>query len=188
MKPERAAQKLQDLRRQADTPKVRRAGPEHRSWKAKVDSVIEASPGKNSETLRDFRELSYHIGIYFGAPGEADADARYFAEQAGHAAGLIDAAIYQLDLQDDPGEALVVTSLEATGPIFVVHGRDDAHKHELMRLLEQTVERKRLCCTSRPTKARPSWRNSNGMRRQRALPSCYLPATTKGAFAVQIVR
>ena len=26
------------------------------------------------------------------------------------------------------------------GPIFVVHGRDDAHKYELMRLLDRTVE------------------------------------------------
>lgn len=27
-----------------------------------------------------------------------------------------------------------------TGPIFVVHGHDDAHRHELMRLLDRTAE------------------------------------------------
>ena len=92
--------------------------------------------GKDSETLRNFRDLSYYIGIYSVAPGEAERDAQYFAEQVGNAVGFIDAAIYQLELQDGPDEeAPAVTSPAPAGPIFVVHGHDDARKYELMRLL-----------------------------------------------------
>jgi hypothetical protein len=71
---------LRKLRDQADVPEVRREGPEHDSWKAKVDTVMQRALGRDSETLRKFRDLRYWIGIYSGAPGEAERDARYFAE------------------------------------------------------------------------------------------------------------
>ncbi len=138
--PRRAAEELRKLRAQADTPKVRREGPEHGSWKAKVDAVMEGALGKDSETLRSFRAHRYSVGIWFGGPGEAQRDAQYFAERVGDAAGLVDAAIFQLELQAEAaGEDGVATRAVSTGPIFVVHGRDDARKYELMRLLEKAV-------------------------------------------------
>jgi len=107
---------LRKLRDQADVPEVRREGPEHDSWKAKVDTVMQRALGKDSETLRKFRDLRYWIGIYSGAPGEAERDAEYFAEQVGRAVGLIDAAIFELELQDDPGIGdSVVTGPDPTG-------------------------------------------------------------------------
>ncbi len=75
---------------------------------------MEMALGKDSETLRSFRELRYHIGVWTGAPGEAEQDARYFAGRVDHAAGLIDAAIYQLELQGNPdeGDSAVTTAGE----------------------------------------------------------------------------
>ncbi len=139
--PRRAAEELRKLRAQADAPEVRREGPEHGSWKAKVDAVMAGALGKDSETLRSFRDLRYSVGIWFGGPGEAERDVRYFAERVGDAAGLVDAAIFQLELQAEAAgeEDGVATRAVPTGPIFVVHGRDDARKYELMRLLEKAV-------------------------------------------------
>jgi hypothetical protein len=80
-------------------PEVRREGPAHKAWKAKADALMESDLGSDSETLRGFRELRYYVGVWSGAPGEAEQDARYFAERVDEAAALIDAAIYQLELQ-----------------------------------------------------------------------------------------
>jgi len=145
MDSQRAAQELQDLRQQAETPEVCRSGPAHRSWKAKVDAVVRAVLGADSETLREFREVRYHVGIWTGAPGENERDARYFASQVGVAAALIDAAIYELELRNDQREGgSVADGTAADGPIFVVHGRDDARKYELIRLLDRAVEREAI--------------------------------------------
>jgi predicted nucleotide-binding protein len=135
----RAAEELRKLQAEACMPEVRQQEPAHKTWKAKADALIEAALGKDSETLRSFRELRYHVGIWTGAPGEAEQDARYFANRVDDAAALIEAAIYQLELQESPEEEPVAT-IGLDGPIFVVHGRDDARKYELMRLLNRTVE------------------------------------------------
>jgi predicted nucleotide-binding protein len=141
MRPSRAANELRKLRAQADTPQVQRQGPEHRAWKAKVDAVIQGALGKDSETLREFRDLRYHLGVWTGAPGEAQEDARFFSSAVMNAAALIDAAIYQLELQNEPDDGLPSPQEQETrDPIFVVHGRDSARKYELMRLLDRAVE------------------------------------------------
>ena len=93
--------------------------------------------GPDSQTLREFQQLRYSLGFWSGAPGEAQRDAQYFAKRTKDAAALIDAAIYQLELEGWPDGGNRVAPI---GPIFVVHGRDDAHKYELMRLLDRTVE------------------------------------------------
>lgn len=135
----RAASELRKLYAEASDPEVRRQGPAHETWKAKADAVMERSLGRDSQTLHEFRDLRYHVGIWTGAPGEAEQDARYFANRVDDAAALIEAAIYQLELDDSPEEEPVPT-IGLDGPIFVVHGHDDARKYELMRLLDRTVE------------------------------------------------
>ena len=137
--PGRSADELRKLVAEASTPDVRQQGPAHKTWKAKADAIMESALGKDSETLRSFRELRYHVGIWTGAPGEAEQDARYFANRVDEAAALIEAAIYQLELQDSVEEEPVAT-IGLDGPIFVVHGRDSARKYELMRLLDRAVE------------------------------------------------
>jgi predicted nucleotide-binding protein len=141
MRPSRAADELRKLRAQADTPQIQRQGPEHRAWKAKVDAVMQGALGKDSGTLREFRDLRYHLGVGTGAPGEAQEDTRFFSSAVMNAAALIDAAIYQLELQNEPDEGRPWRlEQETRDPIFVVHGRDGARKYELMRLLDRAVE------------------------------------------------
>lgn len=137
MEPRRAAEELRKLRAEAGTPEIQRSGPEHKAWKAKVIAVMQGGIGEDSSTLREFRQLRYTVGVWLGAPGEAERDAQYFAKCVKDAAALIDAAIYQLELQEESAEGDSVVTSE--GPIFVVHGHDDARKYELMRLLDRAA-------------------------------------------------
>jgi hypothetical protein len=116
LEPRRAVEELRNLRAQADTPDVRLNGPEHKSWKAKVVAVMENSLGRDSATLRQFTELRYSIGIWSGAPGEAQRDAEYFAKRVRDAAGLLDAAIYELELQceSDQGDDMGIRNPAST--------------------------------------------------------------------------
>jgi hypothetical protein len=123
-------QDLAKLREETATPEVRREGPTHDSWKAKVDAVMAASLGGDSETLRKFRAVRYHLGVWSGAPGEAEQDAQFFAQGADRAVALIDAAIFQLELEAEPEEEQSVTNrTEPTGPIFWSTG---VTRHESM--------------------------------------------------------
>jgi hypothetical protein len=61
-----------------------------------VDAAMANSLPATSTTLQEFRNMSYHIGIYSGAPGEAERYRQYFGSQVRRAAALIDSAIYEL--------------------------------------------------------------------------------------------
>ncbi|WP_257021594.1 TIGR02391 family protein [Microbacterium sp. AK009] len=99
MKPEVAVVELKKLKEQAvEDPLVQASTPQHKEWKAKVVAVLERSLGADSSTVQQFKKLSYHVGFYSGAPGEAEKDARYFRGRVQDAAGLIEAAIYELEL------------------------------------------------------------------------------------------
>lgn len=99
MKPESAIEELSVLKDAAlSDGEVRAEGAAHDAWKAKVDTVMSRSIGPDSATLAKFRDLQYWVGVWSGAPGEDARDARYFAEQVDRAAGLIEAAIYELTL------------------------------------------------------------------------------------------
>jgi hypothetical protein len=81
-----------------------------------------------SRTLQDFRNLSHHIGIYTGAPGEVESDRQYFASQVRRAAALIDAAIFELELVV-PDEGKIEHGRQAQpASIFIVHGYDEGPK------------------------------------------------------------
>jgi predicted nucleotide-binding protein len=134
-------EELRRLHAEADQPEIQRSGPEHKAWKAKVAAVMQASLGDDSATLHKFNDLRYTVGVWSGAPGEAERDAQYFAKRVMDAAAYIDAAVYQLELQYGPDEKKTGTSRNRSpeGPIFVVHGHGDARKYELMRLLDRAV-------------------------------------------------
>jgi hypothetical protein len=154
MEPSRALAELRSLREQAKTDEVRESGPAHKAWKAKVDAIMRAALADDSPTLLEFRDLRYHLGMWTGSPGEAERDARYFASRVGDAAALVDAAIYQLELVDDstgttPGK---VDHVAVDGPIFVVHGREDGRKYELMRVLDRTVDRGAIVLHEQPNR------------------------------------
>lgn len=104
----RASAELGRLREQADTPAVRRPGPEHLRWKTSVSAVLRESLGTDSPSLQAFLNVRYALGIWTGGPGEADRDRAYFAARVSDAAAIIEAAIYELGLRSDD---------EGTGPM-----------------------------------------------------------------------
>ena len=126
MRPERAIDELGALRREADAPEIRRSTPEHRAWKAKVQAVLARALGDDAPVLREFRDLRYHVGIWTGAPGEAEQDARYFAKRVDHAAGLIDAAIYELGLLAETESPVAEDSARGSGKELEHYIDDDA--------------------------------------------------------------
>lgn len=102
MKPANAIQELIKLKQQAiEDVNVHASTPEHKEWKAKAVAVLERSLGTDSSTVRQFKKLSYHIGIWSGAPGEGERDARYFRTRVNDAIALLQAAIFELELSID---------------------------------------------------------------------------------------
>jgi predicted nucleotide-binding protein len=142
MKPGIAIAQLQKLKEEAELPEVRASTPAHESWKAKVEAILAASLGKDAPVLEKFKNVSYWIGIYTGAPGEAERDAAYFANAVSEAVGLIDAAIFELELTE-PEPVALEESPSARKPgvdprnVFLVHGHDDGAKHHAARVLAQ---------------------------------------------------
>ena len=88
-----------------DDPAIQQDTTAHRTWKAKSLAVLEGSLGSESSTVKKFAKLRYGIGIYSGAPGEAERDAQFFRAKVAEAAGLLEAAIYELELTAGPAPA-----------------------------------------------------------------------------------
>lgn len=100
MKPEVAIAALLTLKQQAlEDPKVQSPTPTHDEWKAKATTVLVRGLGRESTTVEQFMELRYSIGVWTGSPGEAESDARYFRGAVQQAVALIDAAIWELELE-----------------------------------------------------------------------------------------
>lgn len=161
MKPQRAVRELLRLITDAqDDPRVRAATPTHEQWKASVRAVMERSLGTDASVLRDFNDVAYHIGVYTGAPGEAEEDAQYFAAQVDSAIAYVNAAIYELNLgEGDPLQAIDASqpakpSGEAAATIFLVHGHDDAAKHEVARFIQDVTRQSPVILDEKPNEGR----------------------------------
>lgn len=140
MNPTRAINELSSLRGSAEQDaSIQREGPENDRWKASVDAVMANSLPATSQTLQQFRNMSYSIGVHTGALGADLADRQYFASQVRRAAALVDAAIFELDLLAPDSVSNQEEHSAQGNSIFVVHGHDDARKHELVRLLDRTT-------------------------------------------------
>lgn len=138
MKLDRALTELAALKEAAATPEVQREGAAHDAWKAKVIVVLRQALGERSTTLERFTDIRYHVGVWSGAPGEAERDRQYFAEQVTRAAALIDAAVYEVELMVE-GQQREPAGETIPGPetVFLVHGHDGAAKHEVARFVER---------------------------------------------------
>ena len=100
MKAEVAIAALLTLKQQAvEDPKVQAPTPTHDEWKAKATTVLVRGLGRESATVEQFMELRYSIGVWAGSPGEAESDAHYFRGAVQQAVALIDAAIWELELE-----------------------------------------------------------------------------------------
>jgi hypothetical protein len=140
MKPERAIRELEALKAEADSPEVQRSTPEHKRWKASVVAVMTAALPPESATLAKFSNVRYSVGIWSGAPGEAERDARFFAGRVRDAVALIDAAIYELGLlaEDDVDATAFDTELW----LHVRHSVDEGRWEQVASAAATFVEDK----------------------------------------------
>jgi predicted nucleotide-binding protein len=138
MKLDRALVELMALRDAAATEPVQVSGADHDAWKAKTVAVMRQALGPDSPTLKQFVDHRYHVGVWSGAPGEAERDRKFFAGQVARAAALIDAAIYEVELAVD-GQDPVPEQTASTGPktVFLVHGHDKSTKYDVARFVER---------------------------------------------------
>jgi predicted nucleotide-binding protein len=140
MRSDRALAELKALREAAATPEVQSGGAAHDAWKAKVTVVMRQVLGDKSTTLDRFTNHRYTVGVWTGAPGEAEDDLRYFAGQVTRAAALIDAAIYEVELMAE-GQSAEIEPVRGiplgAETVFLVHGHNGAAKHEVARFVER---------------------------------------------------
>ncbi|MGH3937399.1 MAG: TIR domain-containing protein [Pseudonocardiaceae bacterium] len=131
---------LKALKEAAAAEEVQRSGAAHEAWKAKVIVVMRQVLGDQSATLDRFTNLRYTVGFWTGASGEAERDRQYFASRVTHAAALIDAAIYEVELMSE-GQNPETEPVPGIPPdaetVFLVHGRNGAAKHEVARFVER---------------------------------------------------
>ena len=95
---------LRALQDAAKTPEVMAGGERFTAWKSKVRSVLVASLGPRDDLILKFDGVSYSLSMWSSSTPES---AWTRAQHGGirEACGLIDAAIYQLDLlagDDEP--------------------------------------------------------------------------------------
>jgi predicted nucleotide-binding protein len=143
MKPERAIEHLISLKEEALTQAVQADTPEHATWCSNVEFVIASSLGQESTVLKKFNNVSYHIGIWTGAPGEAERDAEYFKDAVGSAVAQIEAAIFQLTMLTNSDNTPIDRGrghdheMDGGPTVFLVHGHDGEAKHHAARVLQQ---------------------------------------------------
>ncbi len=94
----------------------------------------------HSDTLAKFSSLRYSVGVWSGAPGEAERDARFFAGRVRDAVALIDAAIYELGLlaEDDVDATAFDTELW----LHVRHSVDEGRWEQVASAAATFVEDK----------------------------------------------
>ena len=144
-----AIEKLQSLVAEAsDEPAIREDGPRHQKWRASVDAVLANSLVAKPQTLERFRGVNYHIGVWTGAPGEAEQDRRYFAGQVDEAVAIVEAAIFELEMlaESESSSRVAPNQVGAagssdSGTIFVVHGHDESAKYQVVRVLDKATDR-----------------------------------------------
>jgi predicted nucleotide-binding protein len=131
---------LRALRAQGDAPEMRTEGPSHTAWRAKADAILRRALGEASPTLAAFRSISFEADFWTGSPGEFDAYQRVFADGVARACALIDAAIYEVEIVvASESNVTLSKAMEPSGKVFVVHGRDDATKYQLLRVLDRAT-------------------------------------------------
>lgn len=112
LRPAKAIEALRRLAKEADSPQVMAGGQEFTAWQKKVRSVVAGALGKDDSLVTDLENVSYTLWA-FGVD-----TTQYEWDRARHsgireAVGLIDAAIYQMELQNDGVDLLDESSFDA---------------------------------------------------------------------------
>ncbi len=105
MRASRAIEELQRLKHEATTPVALKGEAKLTTWKAKVRGVVVGALGKDDHLLTRFDVIRYTLSAWSSSTPDSQFDAaRHRGIQ--DACGVIDAAIYQLELQFDIEEPI----------------------------------------------------------------------------------
>lgn len=156
---QRATAELGKLKQTAlDDPRVRVTGPAHEQWKAQVRAVMERSLGSDASVLNDFNHIKYHVGVWTGAPAEAEDDRRFFESKVDSAVAYIEAALYELDLDGTTPGATMAThrpnGADPAGDVFLVHGHDAEAKHHVARIVQRLTNREPVILDEQASRSR----------------------------------
>lgn len=103
MRPERAIEQLELLKAEANQHDVMSGGEQLTAWKAKVRGVLTAAVGQDDHLVSRFDDVRYTLGMWTSSTPQSRFDA---ARHGGirNVCGIIDAAVYQLQLQTDDSD------------------------------------------------------------------------------------
>lgn len=108
------------------------------AWKQKTEVVLRNVLGKDSPILESFQGNRYHPSMWT----ERTDFAPYVQAGVQRAVSMIESAKVELELQHELAEVLESAEKDARAKptpgreIFIVHGHNDARKHEVARLMK----------------------------------------------------
>jgi hypothetical protein len=112
MRTAKAIEALEALRQEAESGEVKGGGKHLTAWQGKVRGVIASSLGPADHLLKSFDEVRYSLGMWSTGTPKYEFDAARH-RGIGHAVGIVDAAIYQLELLTGDDEAVEETSFDS---------------------------------------------------------------------------
>lgn len=146
MKPAVAISALQALKAEVPEPTMVAENPgDADSWKTRVSTVLARSLGKNHHLVTKMENLEWWASWEEGTEPTWDDELTGIGWAVGHACGYIDAAIYELQLDD--AESLEVSGHEAATAdlagldpdrarkVFVIHGRNELARSAMFTFL-----------------------------------------------------
>ena len=109
-------------------------------WRDKTDVILRNVLGDGSPIYSDFRNIRYTLNVVHGGTTQDDyRRARLRGVQ--RAISLLEAAKTEVEVSGGLPEA-PMGSEPAGSTIFIVHGRDEASKHEVARFVQDVTSRK----------------------------------------------
>jgi predicted nucleotide-binding protein len=105
------------------------------SWKRKTATVLRMAFGEGTQHLKDFDGLRFGPGVWFsGMPDTAFDSAR--EEDVRSVMAILEAAVFELEHSGSSSEKKNDGDWAVKG-IFIVHGHDNATKHEVARVVQR---------------------------------------------------
>jgi len=126
-------------------------------WKSATEVVLRTVMGADSPLLRDFEKVRYSPSVYFSGMDTKG----YRPAGVRKVVAILEAAKRELELRSELEEVVVLdespeekAAAEESGRTFIVHGHNDARKHELFRVLHDLTGTKPIILHEQPNGGR----------------------------------
>ena len=113
--------------------------PEFAKWHRDTEIAIEKIFGKDSRNIKDFNSVRYHLSVVSSSTTEARFQGRY-VEGLNEAGAILESMIDELiKYGDEPKSKTegLPKEQQLSNEVFIVHGKDEAMKQSVARLLER---------------------------------------------------